>query len=150
MNPEPKLRRIGKRALTQNAYAQFWSLFVIVLHGTNNEQGQPRPHDFFCAGPHNKARENSWRIACSAISAITRHTPPLRLSFFFSRVEKALKVERSPNCGGMYNALRRPFFSPSAGGICRTPSRYRTLAFFAGVSSRALAPWGQYPRLRCG
>ena len=83
VNPEPRLRRIGKRALTQNAYAPFWSLFVIVLHGTNNEQGQPRPHDFFCAGPHNKARENGWRIACSAFSAITRHTAVRRLSPFF-------------------------------------------------------------------
>jgi hypothetical protein len=80
--------------------------------------------------------------AKAAGALLARHFPPsqgteLFATFlpFFSRVGKALKIKRSPNCGGMCNALRSLFFWASAGGICRTSSRYGTLTVFAGCAA---------------
>jgi hypothetical protein len=54
--------------------------------------------------------------AKAAGALLARHFPPSQGTElfatslpFFSRVEKVLKIKRSPNCGGMCNALRSLF-----------------------------------------
>lgn len=60
---------------------------------------------------------------------LARHFPPSQgtelfaASLFFLGWEKALKVERSPNCGEMHNALRSLFFGyRQAGSIAHGPA----------------------------
>jgi len=142
----------------------FWSLFVIVLPSLSLLSAAPpmeritnkdnHGHMISSTGLHNsKARENTRRVACSALSAITKAhscSPPLYLSpslsislSFFSGAEKGSKDRKIAGLWRDVQCVMQHGFCISRRNLSHIITLWNT------GSSRAPTQWRQHSSRGC-